>query len=323
MTDIYVIVSAYNEAQNIESLLRNMQSQTYKGFNLIVVDDCSTDNTFSIASKYSKTHHFTDIFKSFNLVSAVSRFGKDENIRGMLEHIKGDALILITDADCTLPATWVESMLSEYNKTKASMLIGPVEINGDYPVQATEFLSIQMVTRASAAFGTPLMCGGANLAFTTEAYRISKEFMPHGKPNGADMYLLDAMKLTKQKIVAVTNPAATVLTRGKDTISGFLHQRTRWAGKALDYRNKSITATAAVVLLIQLFFIVILILSPFHPEFLYYWAAKVILDFCMLSVMAVKNKVYGLIPYILPVSVIYPFYVTAVFINTIIERNKR
>ncbi len=321
MIDIYVIVCAYNEAQNIESTLTAMQSQTYKGFNLILIDDGSTDNTYNIMEQKSKILHFTESFKTFTLIGSEHK-GKDENIRCIVDTIKENSLILLTDADCLLPETWVETMFMEYLKTNASMLIGPVKISEAYPFQATEFLSIQIVTRASAMFGNPLICGGANLAFTTDGYRLSKPYMLADKPNGADMYLLDAMKQTHQSIVAVTNAAAIVVTKGKNTLCSFLNQRTRWAGKALNYKSLSITITAVLVLLLQIFLITILFFAPFYPKILYFWMVKVLMDLDMLSYMAVKMNSIKLIPYILPVSILYPFYVIIVFINTIINRPK-
>lgn len=321
MMDIYVIVCAYNEAQNVEPMLEAMQSQTYKDFNLILVDDGSTDNTYEIIEQKTKTLHFTESFKTFTLIST-EHIGKDENVRRIVDTIKENALILLTDVDCLQPDTWVETMYMEHIKTKASMLIGPVKISEEYPFQATEFLSIQIVTRASAMLGNPLICGGANLAFTIDGYRLSKPYMRTDKPNGADMYLLDAMKLTKQKIVAVNKNPATVVTKGKDTLSGFLRQRARWAGKALNYKSKSITITAILVLLLQIFLIVIPFFAPFHPKILYFWMVKVLMDLDMLSYMAVKMDTAKLIPYILPVSILYPLYVVIVFIKIIVNRLK-
>lgn len=321
MMDIYVIVCAYNEAQNVESMLEALQSQTYKGFNLILVDDGSTDSTYQIMEQKTKTLHFTDSFKTFTLIRS-EHIGKDENVRRIVDTIKENALILLTDADCLQPDTWVETMYMEHIKTKASMLIGPVKISEEYPFQATEFLSIQTVTRASAMLGNPLICGGANLAFTIDGYRLSKPYMRTDKPNGADMYLLDAMKQTHQSIVAVTNAAAIVVTKGKNTICGFLNQRTRWAGKALNYKSKSITITAILVLLLQIFLIVIPFFAPFHHKILYFWVVKVLMDLDMLSYMAVKMDTTKLIPYILPVSILYPLYVVIVFIKIIVNRLK-
>jgi len=49
---ISVIIPAYNEEKHIENLLSDLKRQTYKNFEAIVIDDCSTDRTVEIAKKF-------------------------------------------------------------------------------------------------------------------------------------------------------------------------------------------------------------------------------------------------------------------------------
>ena len=48
-----IIIPAYNAEQFIESTLNSVFNQTYKNFEVIVVDDYSTDNTYSILKNYN------------------------------------------------------------------------------------------------------------------------------------------------------------------------------------------------------------------------------------------------------------------------------
>ncbi len=49
---VSVIIPAYNEEQDIEDCLKSLKEQTFKNFEVILVDDGSTDNTVKIATKY-------------------------------------------------------------------------------------------------------------------------------------------------------------------------------------------------------------------------------------------------------------------------------
>lgn len=53
--DITAIIPAYNEAQSIAETIRSLQRQTYPVSEIIVVDDCSTDETGEIAASLGAT----------------------------------------------------------------------------------------------------------------------------------------------------------------------------------------------------------------------------------------------------------------------------
>src|SRR5688572_2402797 len=53
--DLTVIVPAYNEADSIADTVRSLQNQTLKPAEIIVVDDCSTDDTGDIARSCAVT----------------------------------------------------------------------------------------------------------------------------------------------------------------------------------------------------------------------------------------------------------------------------
>jgi cellulose synthase/poly-beta-1,6-N-acetylglucosamine synthase-like glycosyltransferase len=52
--DVSVIITAYNQANKIYSALRSVQNQSLKNIEIIIVDDCSLDNTTEVIEKYLK-----------------------------------------------------------------------------------------------------------------------------------------------------------------------------------------------------------------------------------------------------------------------------
>ncbi|MBR3162560.1 MAG: histidine phosphatase family protein [Clostridia bacterium] len=53
-----IIIPAYNVEQYIKTTLESIFNQTYKNYEIIVVDDCSVDNTYSILKEYNNIRLF-------------------------------------------------------------------------------------------------------------------------------------------------------------------------------------------------------------------------------------------------------------------------
>ncbi|MFO7791932.1 MAG: glycosyltransferase, partial [Candidatus Saliniplasma sp.] len=50
---VSVVINLYNEEENIRDCLNSLADQTYSDFELIIVDDGSTDDTMDIVKDYS------------------------------------------------------------------------------------------------------------------------------------------------------------------------------------------------------------------------------------------------------------------------------
>ena len=51
---VSIIMPSYNTAKFISKTIESVLEQTYKNWELLIVDDCSTDNTDEIVSKYDE-----------------------------------------------------------------------------------------------------------------------------------------------------------------------------------------------------------------------------------------------------------------------------
>ena len=97
---ISVLLCAYNEEQYLERTLQSLEKQkaSFK-YEIIVVDNCSTDCTAEIAKRYTP-----------NVVRCDVR-GKIPALRSGIEVTKGQ-VVALADADTIYPANW----LSEINR---------------------------------------------------------------------------------------------------------------------------------------------------------------------------------------------------------------
>lgn len=59
---VSIIIPAYNVSQYLEECVYSLLNQTYTDFEIIIVDDGSTDNTYSICDKLALENNKIRIF---------------------------------------------------------------------------------------------------------------------------------------------------------------------------------------------------------------------------------------------------------------------
>lgn len=91
---ITIIVVCYNHSKYVVDCLESIKNQTFKNIQLIVIDDCSTDNSVQIISNWLKLYNFKAqaIFRSENI-------GLIKNLNDCFSYIKGDFIRLISADD--------------------------------------------------------------------------------------------------------------------------------------------------------------------------------------------------------------------------------
>ncbi len=70
---VSIITPSYNTAEYIAETIRSVQAQTYKDFEMIIVDDCSTDNTDEVVKPFLEDGRIKYLKNEKNSGAAVSR----------------------------------------------------------------------------------------------------------------------------------------------------------------------------------------------------------------------------------------------------------
>lgn len=120
MFDITIIIPVYNAGKYLKELLQSIitQSFDYKRIEVIMVDDCSTDNSREIMNEYSlKYENFKAVFLEKNNKIA----GKARNVGMELSHGK---YLMFADADDFYPEKAIEKMYQEIENKNADFIIG-------------------------------------------------------------------------------------------------------------------------------------------------------------------------------------------------------
>ena len=95
---VSVCVPNYNNAQYLEQCLLSAVNQEYDNFEVIFVDDCSTDNSLPIAKDIAKK--FPD--KVF-IYSNENNIGQPKNTNKALKLCNGEYVVILHSDDCLLP----------------------------------------------------------------------------------------------------------------------------------------------------------------------------------------------------------------------------
>lgn len=131
---VSIIVGAYNYERFLKSCLTSIACQTYTKLECIVVDDCSTDNTFEVASGMAEA--FTD--RRYTVVRNPTNLGQMASQSTGLTHCRG-AFVVFVDADDVLAPTFLERHLFAQLNSEFSAALSvsdQITIDGDGAVHA-------------------------------------------------------------------------------------------------------------------------------------------------------------------------------------------
>ena len=317
-TFVSVIIAARNEEQNIPPLLQslNLQDYPFDFFEVIIVDDHSTDKTKE-AILSSVNSNLRYILQDQGVIS------KKKAIEKGVSHSKGE-LILTTDADCILPASWISSMAGNYQSSRASFIAAPVKFsyqdNLIQKFQALDFMMLQAITASGIALKLHYMCNGANLGFSRNSFFEVDGYSGIDQiATGDDMLLMHKIRRKyPEGISYFQEKKALVTTTPQKSWKDFFQQRKRWASKTFVYDDCRIIALLVMVYLFNLWFFVLLVSVFFEPSnFLWmvlYVLVKALIENRYLSAVA---KFYGeekLLKYLFlyqPIHIFYTVFVGA------------
>ena len=324
-TFISVVVACRNEQDNLPSLLNSIALQDYPGklFEVIIVNDWSTDNSIKIAERYTGISNLITLNNKGN--------GKKLALRTGIAIARGE-LIISTDADCKMGKNWIRTIAAFYELNKPDLIICPVRtepVRGMFgKFQELEFLSLQGVTAGSALLNNASMCNGANLAFTKKVYLDHSDDLHDEINSGDDVFLLHSIKKEdRSKVLWLESPDSLVITKPSPTLWSFIKQRSRWLSKGRAYKDRFTIVLGgvtfiAIILQAAYFFALI-----FHPYLIWCFLTILVLksvpDFLILYNTSVRYKREELMKWFIPTQIIYPFYVLCVAFYSLISKEIR
>lgn len=260
---ITVLIPARNEESNIGRCLRSLAGQSYPGalFDVIVIDDHSTDRTAAIAEEFASVISVRCIRLAEQPNADDRKAHKKWAIATGVAAARGE-LIVATDADCVAHPGWLSTIAAFYEEKGAKFIAAPVRISGGRNTflsifQTLDFITLQGITGAAVFRKFHSMCNGANLAYEKKAFEEVGGFSGIDSiPSGDDMLLMHKIyRKYPDRVFFLKHRHAIVSTLPETRWRGFFNQRIRWASKADRYDDKRIFWVLLLVYFINLLFL--------------------------------------------------------------------
>jgi cellulose synthase/poly-beta-1,6-N-acetylglucosamine synthase-like glycosyltransferase len=286
---ISIIIPARNEEKNIGSCVQSIISQTFpsNNFEIIVVNDHSTDNTTNVVLSFKQENIHLINLEDFTKAQVLNSY-KKKSIETAMQFAKGE-LIITTDADCITPGKWLETLAAFYKEKSPVFVALPVVFknaaNSDSffkrffkNFQSLDFMMLQGITGASVYKRFHAMCNGANLAYQKKVFYEVNGFEGIDRlASGDDMLLMHKIqKRYPEKIMFLKSKNVIVETASAETFKDFINQRIRWASKADQYTDKKITAVLLLVYFLNVWIFILGISSFFSVKALYYFLISIV-----------------------------------------------
>ncbi len=234
---VSIIICARNEAENLEKNLPRILNQNYRLFEVIVVNDNSTDNTEHVLLKYIKKYNN---LRAINAgIKPSGMVGKKFPLKIGIESSKFDTLLL-TDADCS-PASldWLFCMQRRItDTTEIALGYGPYAAQPNLLNRFVRFETIYTAIQyfSFALAGESYMGVGRNLAYRKKLFSKTDGFEKHKHIASGDDDLFINEAATRENVDIVLEKETFVFSEAKTTWRDYYRQKTRHLSTARSYR---------------------------------------------------------------------------------------
>jgi polyisoprenyl-phosphate glycosyltransferase len=149
--EISIVIPVYNEEDHIDKSIKIIETHIKKAtenYEIILIDDGSTDRTFTILNKMVK------VIPKLHVLKLSRNFGKEFALCAGLENASGDA-VLIMDADLQHPPDLIKKMVDVWRKQNVDIVEGVKRSRGKE--------SLRNRAGASVFYGSLKLLTGYNL----------------------------------------------------------------------------------------------------------------------------------------------------------------
>lgn len=284
---VSIVICAKNEEQNLKQNIPVILNQQYPDFEVIVVNDGSTDNSIDVLAEFKQNYsnfNYTSIDENENFYH-----GKKLALTVGIKAAKSDLLIL-TDADCRPKSNkWIQKVANNFTEG-INLVLG----YGGYDLRKgflnkliqDDTLAIAMQYLGFAASGLPYMGVGRNIAYRKSFFINNNGFASHASIISGDDDLFVNEVATKTNTRITIDEESHTLSISKEKFSDWLNQKRRHLTTGKHYKTKD-KLLLGLEHLSKLSFYISLILLIIIKSFVLYAIAFYLIRF--LSQLTIKK----------------------------------
>ncbi len=234
---VSVIICAKNEEKNLKKLIPILFKQDYPNFELVIINDNSSDNTLEVIES------FILLYPHIKLVDVKENeqfWGNKKFALTLGIKAASCDYLLFTDADC-IPNSihWISAMVSQFNNEKQIVIgYGAYKKTNGFLNKLIRYetllTAIQYFGYAKA--GTPYMGVGRNMAYTKSLFFEANGFIAHMKLKSGDDDLFINQMATKANTATCFSPDSFTTSIPKTTFKDWLNQKKRHVSTAQYYK---------------------------------------------------------------------------------------
>jgi len=217
---ISIVVPAYNEEITIKSCIQSLQDLDYPNYEIILVDDGSTDKTLEEAKRFEVS--------GVRVIHQENQ-GKANALNNGILLSKGEIIVTV-DADTKLHRDSLKKIANRFaTNHHLGAIAGNVKVNPTpgllNRLQATEYTTgINLIRKAQSTLGCVLVVPGPIAALKKEAVKCAGLFSEDTFAEDFDM----TMRILKKGYQVEYEDGAIAYTDAPKNLEDLIKQRRRW-----------------------------------------------------------------------------------------------
>ncbi len=235
---ISVIVCAKNDEVNVSEFIPLLANQNYPNFEIVLIDDASSDETLEVFEAFEKK------YSNINLVKVENNeafWGNKKFALTLGIKASKNEYLLFTDADC-YPKTenWITEMSAHFNTQKTIILGygGYEKIKGSFLNKVIRFETVLTATQyfSWAKIGKPYMGVGRNLGYKKSEFYKTNGFITHMKIRSGDDTLFINQAADSKNTTICYSPESFTVSKPNTTFSSWFTQKRRYLSTSKHYQ---------------------------------------------------------------------------------------
>lgn len=212
---VSVVVYSQNDSENLKKFLPGLLTQNYPLYQVIVVNDGSTDESDTVLQQFAE--HYPHLHRTFLPTEAQHISTRKMCLTVGIKAAKYDT-VLFTNADCSVEGDWIASMMRNYTPGTEIVLgyaayAHSKTFTGKWIAFDLLFSAMQFMSKALC--GKTYMAAGQNLSYHKELFFRNRGFASHLQlPAGEDdLFVRDIA--TPRNVRIETSPESAVHIHSK------------------------------------------------------------------------------------------------------------